>query len=493
MLITILALLFAPTFPFQEASAAPTSAPPKVAKVLMIGIDGVRPDALLAANTPYIDQLVKNGAIALQARTTSITSSGPAWTSILTGSRMMLHGVHDNSFEGSQVEICNTWLEQVETQRPDSFTAAISQWGPIHEQLTTGHIDISGNVGSGAEVTASAQQLLLEEQNNVTALFLHYDDVDHAGHDFGYAVDVPEYIAAIEKVDAAIGLVLAAVRERVHYAHEDWLFLVGTDHGGKDKGHGGNLPECRTVFMIASGDSVTENPFRENPEVIDFATMALHHLGLRSSIAPEPRDWDWWPGRHDLLNQRAAEGSAEIAFFGDSITHGWEGDGKEIWNEVYAPLNAMNFGISADRTEHVLWRMRHGNLKTMQPKVCVVMIGTNNSHRDSSIEIAKGVEAVVAELLFTYPETKVLLLAIFPRGENQDDALRKTNQGANSLLDSWSSDTDRVHFLNMNSRFLEDSGVLSKEIMPDLLHPNPKGYRIWAEAMAPTLTKLLAD
>lgn len=493
MLTAILALTLASAFPLQESSPAPTPAPPKVAKVLMIGIDGVRPDALLAANTPHIDQLVKHGAITLQARTTSITSSGPAWTSILTGARMMLHGVHDNSFEGNQVEIWNTWLSQVETQRPDSFTAAISQWGPIHEQLTTGRLDLSGNVGSGAEVTSSARELLLEEQNDVTALFLHFDDVDYAGHEFGYAVDIPEYIAAIEQVDTAIGLVLSAIQERMHVAHEDWLVLVGTDHGGFDKGHGQDIPECRTVFMIASGDSVGDYPFRESPEVIDLATMALHHLGLRSSIAPEPRDWDWWPGRQELLNQRALEGSAEVAFFGDSITHGWEGDGKEIWEEVYAPVQAMNFGISADRTEHVLWRMRHGNLKTMQPKVCVVMIGTNNSHRDSPLEIAKGVEAVVVELLFTYPDTKVLLLAIFPRGENRDDALRKKNQGANGLLESWSSDTDRVHFLNLNLLFLEQSGVLSKEIMPDLLHPNAEGYRIWADGMAPTLAELLGD
>lgn len=484
LLLTLVSLFQTPPAP---------SGPPQVAKVLQIGIDGVRPDALVAARTPNLDRLAAKGCLTLNARTTSITSSGPAWTSILTGTRMSLHGVTDNSFEGSRVAIWDTWLGQLETRRPDSFTAAIAQWGPIHEQLTTQRVDISANVGSSAEVTASAKQLLTDQEHDLTALFLHYDDVDHAGHEFGYSVDVPEYIAAIEAVDAEIGAVLETLEKRPHYAHEDWLTLVGTDHGGKDKGHGDDIPECRTVFMLMSSSNQADFAWRPAPEVIDFADLALKHFGLDGATIVRDRNQGWWQQRQQVLNQRAAAGNTKVAFFGDSITHGWEGDGKEIWKEELAPLGATNFGIGGDRTEHLLWRMRHGNLENITPEACVVMIGTNNAAHNSSSEIAKGVESVVAELLFAFPETEVLLLAIFPRGPNNEDPLRIVNRKVNEQLQPWAEMTDRVHFLDLNPSFLMDDGTLSKEIMPDLLHPNTRGYRIWADGMKSALEELLDD
>jgi len=491
MILALLTLSFTPYFAPPQSPAP--AGPPRVAKVLQIGIDGVRPDALLAAKTPNIDLLIERGVFTAEARTTSITSSGPAWTSILTGARMSLHNVTDNSFKGSRVAVWDTWLGQLETRRPDSFTAAVSQWGPIHEQLTTGCVDFSAGVGTAAEVTASAKELFASQEHDVTALFLHYDDVDHAGHAFGYSVEVPEYIAAIEAVDLEIGLLLDALKARENSAHEDWLILIGTDHGGKNKGHGEDIPACRTVFMLASADNMPTFSWRPAPEVIDFSSLALNHLGLNGPTVVQTRQQEWWEQRHEMLNHRAAEGTAKVAFFGDSITHGWENAGKEIWKDVYAPLGAANFGISGDCTEHVLWRMRHGNLKNMRPDVCVVMIGTNNAHRDTPEEIAKGVESVVAELLFTLPETEVLLLAIFPRGPDTEDLLRIVNRKVNEQLSPWAASRDQVHFLNLNPLFLTEEGTLSANIMPDLLHPNAEGYRIWAEGMESALAELLED
>ncbi|MHC4822400.1 MAG: GDSL-type esterase/lipase family protein [Planctomycetota bacterium] len=469
------------------------SGPPPPAKVLQIGIDGLRPDCLQAASTPHLDLLAQRGALTLVARTTPITSSGPAWTTILTGARTQLHEVIDNSFDGrdSDANATPTWLERLETQRPGAYTAAISQWAPIHEFLTSGHVDFSMGTDDARTVTQAAVDKLTDQTIDLTAMFLHYDNVDHAGHEFGYGPDIPEYLRAIEAVDHEIGKVLVALQSRKTLLFEDWLILVGTDHGGIGTGHGEDVPECRTVFLLASGSSTEGHAWRETPDTVDFATLALRHLGLRSTTTPEPRTDGWWTWRADELNRRAAEGTARIAFFGDSITQGWEGAGKEVWQENYAPLQAVNLGIGGDRTEHVLWRMRHGNLKNMEPEVCVVMIGTNNTGSDSSSEIAKGVQAVVAELLFTLPETQVLLLAIFPRGADAKDGLRVINEGANAIVKDWAGDQDQVHYLDINAPMLDHDGVLPKEIMPDLLHPNEEGYRIWAEAMAPKLEELL--
>ncbi|MGB0953438.1 MAG: GDSL-type esterase/lipase family protein [Planctomycetota bacterium] len=480
-----------PLFPAPQ-TPEPAQVAPSHKKVLMIGIDGVRPDALVAAKTPHLDLLAQNGSLSLQARTTKITSSGPAWSSILTGARMELHGIRDNSFEGSAVDAWPTWLERLEKEHPESFTAAVVQWAPIHEHLTSGRIDLSMPADSGAAVTEGAVELLQGEAQDLTALFLHYDDVDHAGHDKGYGVEIPEYLAAIEKVDAEIGEVLEALRGRRDLMFEDWLIMVGTDHGGEGTSHGADTPACRTVFQLASGTGAADFQWPAAPEVFDFAAMALLHLGIDHATSPVPRFDGWWTWRQSVLNDRGEKGvDARVVFLGDSITQGWEDAGKEVWAEQYAPLKAVNLGIGGDRTQHVLWRLRNGNLKNLNPEVAVLMIGTNNSNEDSSDEISLGTQAVVAELLERLPEADVLMLATFPRGADKEDALRKINEASNLQLQEWCKGRDRVHWLDLGPALLEEDGTLLQSIMPDLLHLSPAGYRIWADAMTPKLTELL--
>ena len=203
----------------------------------------------------------------------------------------------------------------------------------------------------------------------------------------------------------------------------------------------------------------------------------------------------WWMPRHndkveDLLNQE----SVDLLMIGDSITHGWEGAGKEVWAKYYDPRNAFNLGFSGDRTEQVLWRLDHGEVDGINPKLAVIMIGTNNTgHRqDTPKETAAGIKAIVDRLDKKLPETKVLLLAIFPRGAAPDDKLRKINDGINELS-SKLADNERVFYLDINQTFLTADGTLTKEIMPDLLHPQQKGYQMWAEAMEPTIAKLMGE
>ena len=210
-----------------------------------------------------------------------------------------------------------------------------------------------------------------------------------------------------------------------------------------------------------------------------------------SAVKPEPRSGGWVK-RHESFNERVAKGNVDLILIGDSITHGWEGQGKKIWEQYYTKRNAVNLGIGGDRTQHVIWRLDNGNIKGISPKAAVVMIGTNNSGNNTPQEIADGLKVITKQLREKLPKTKVLLLGIFPRGENSKDNRRQVNEKANAIFKNL-ADGEHVHYLDIGEKFLEDDGTLSKKIMPDLLHLSVEGYTIWAESIEPTLKKLMQD
>ena len=214
-----------------------------------------------------------------------------------------------------------------------------------------------------------------------------------------------------------------------------------------------------------------------------------------TAVEPATREGNWM-GRHEGFVAEAKQGGIDVLFMGDSITDGWRNRGKAVWDREYAPFKAANFGIGGDRTQHVLWRLRNGEGEGYQPKAIVLMIGTNNTgrERDGTVrnttpEIVEGVTAVVQELRGRFPEAKVLFLAIFPRGE-KDDPRRAQIADINKQLAKL-HDGNYVHYLDIGSAFLEADGTLPKEVMPDLLHPNEKGYEIWADAIREPLKQLL--
>ena len=215
-----------------------------------------------------------------------------------------------------------------------------------------------------------------------------------------------------------------------------------------------------------------------------------------TAIVPVPRDVKWI-ARHEGFVKEAQKGGIDILFMGDSITDGWRNKGSNVWNKYYAPRHAANFGISGDRTQHVLWRMDNGELNGIKPRVVVLMIGTNNTGkendhktpRNTMPEVAEGVAAVVNDIRDKLPDSKILLLAIFPRG-TLDDSQRAQVALINTVLAKL-DDGKMVRFLDIGSKFLEANGTLPKNIMPDLLHPNERGYQIWAAAMEPTLDEML--
>jgi len=217
------------------------------------------------------------------------------------------------------------------------------------------------------------------------------------------------------------------------------------------------------------------------------------------SVHPDVQsaDWakDWWGKRHEeKLAEKKERGQIDVVMIGDSITHGWEGVGKQAWDKFYSDRKALNLGYSGDRTEQVIWRLQHGEVEGIAPKLAVIMIGTNNAgHRkEKSEDTAAGVKAILEELGTRLPDTKCLVLAIFPRGAKPDDELRQLNDATNKILATY-ADQKRVFFLDLNDKFLTADGTLPTDIMPDLLHPNEKGYAIWAETMESTVEKMLQN
>lgn len=237
----------------------------------------------------------------------------------------------------------------------------------------------------------------------------------------------------------------------------------------------------------------------DDPEYAEIlAGMKKRYTDLRdfyevnTAVIPATRGEEKkWQQRDMELTANAKKGDFDLAFIGDSITQGWEGNGKDVWQKYYGGRKAMNLGIGGDRTEHVIWRLTHGNLTNVKPKVAVLMIGTNNTgHLDQKPDqVAAGIERILAILKEQTPETKVLLLGIFPRGGSTLDPKRLNNVAINQILQK-KSDGDRVRYADIGHIFTDDEGKLPKSIMPDSLHLSEEGYKLWAEAIEPMLKDL---
>jgi len=207
-----------------------------------------------------------------------------------------------------------------------------------------------------------------------------------------------------------------------------------------------------------------------------------------SAVTPANRD----KPRHRAFNERVKQGNVDLIFIGDSITHWWERRGREVWQQYYGHRNAVNLGISGDRTQHVLWRLDNGNIDGISPKVAVVMIGTNTQPpRNTGEETADGIIAICKKLRMKLPKTKILLLGIFPR-EPKPCPMREELAKANKIA-SRIADGKMIHYLDIGDKFVEPDGSISKETMHDYLHLSTKGYKIWAEAIEPKLAKLMGE
>lgn len=211
------------------------------------------------------------------------------------------------------------------------------------------------------------------------------------------------------------------------------------------------------------------------------------------STTPVPREGDEWYQRNALLNERlvAAGTAPAVLFIGDSITQGWEHRPRNIWTHYYGHRHAINLGIGGDRTQHVLWRLDHLTTQGLAPRLAVIMIGTNNSGSPQA-EIVAGVKAVVEKTKALFPETTILLLGIFPRGNQLEDGRGRKLREVNQQLKEW-ADGQTIHFLDLRECFPFEAGQGYRGLRADGVHLTVEGYRLWAEAMEPTLARLLGE
>jgi len=190
----------------------------------------------------------------------------------------------------------------------------------------------------------------------------------------------------------------------------------------------------------------------------------------------------FWP-THGRNLARTKAGNIDLAFLGDSITQGWPGD---LFNKYYGKLNAVNFGCGGDKIQHLLLRLDDGELKGTSPKVIVLLIGICNSGTNSAEEIAYGIDNMVKYLRKNYPASKVLLLGLLPNKDPDDAKIKAVNQ-----LIAKFDDRKAVRFLDMGPKFLGSDGKVRGDLLRDNVHPNPKGYEVWAQTMNPLLMQMM--
>jgi (4-O-methyl)-D-glucuronate---lignin esterase len=269
-------------------------------------------------------------------------------------------------------------------------------------------------------------------------------------------------------VPAAVAIVRPTAAEVAQAGASLQQFLAQADPGTK-------------ALVARFPDLIAVRPPRVNPATVPYLLP-----GFRA--------------KHKANLERAQEGDIDLLFMGDSITDFWRNEGlpgvvnppragKVVFDEYYGALKAANFGISGDTTQGVLFRLQDGEGRGFSPKAIMLMIGTNNASYCSSAEIAEGVGAVVLELRKDFPAAKILLLGIFPRG-NPGDPVRQVVVDVNPIIAKL-GDGEHVFYLDIGGKFLDANGILQPDIMADKLHPNEKGYRIWAEAVKGPLAELM--
>lgn len=230
--------------------------------------------------------------------------------------------------------------------------------------------------------------------------------------------------------------------------------------------------------------------------------LAKSGRNVPSSVVACTQDRDFpiydWAKRHAAVTALVKERKPALVFIGDSITQMFGGEphdrsqpGKDVWEKYYGKRNAANLGFGYDFTENTLWRLQHGELDGAAAKLVVLNIGTNNMGKNSAAEIAQGVQAVLGEIRRSQPGASILLLGIYPRGA-KPDATREKIAAVNRELAELDG-KDRVTFLDVTAKLLQPDGTITKEVMDDYLHPSARGYEIIAEAIEPTVKRLLGE
>jgi len=287
-------ILLSLAFALLASLLAADDAAPRARKVLYIGIDGCRFDAIQKADTPNLDALMKSGIhsgrclILGERYKKNDTVSGPGWSTIYTGVWADKHGVHDNDFKGSNYGEYPHFFHRVKEAMPKARCVSFATWKPIKDRIVT---DADVNEAwedifrTWPRYDASCTAAVVKEltDNDPTVVVFYLGNVDETGHKKGFHPSVPEYVAAVEQADRQVGEALAAVKGRKTYEQEDWLVVVTSDHGGEGTRHhaGHDVPEILNSFLIVSGDAAQRGEFKEQVYLVDAVTTILNFLGIK--------------------------------------------------------------------------------------------------------------------------------------------------------------------------------------------------------------------
>jgi lysophospholipase L1-like esterase len=220
---------------------------------------------------------------------------------------------------------------------------------------------------------------------------------------------------------------------------------------------------------------------------------------INTALIPVPRlemdSYDFYARHHaELELQKKAK--PQVVMIGDSITHDWGGspiasevNGPAAWQRAFGDMPVINMGFGWDRTQNVLWRLRQGEFEELTPKWVVLLIGTNNltgtenARSNTPEEIVEGIDAIRGEIHKRSPDSRIILMAILPRGPMPDSPLRAAIQNTNRLLSQRFAKDNSVTYLDIGAGFLQPDGSLPVSMMPDGTHPSDVGYQIWADAL----------
>jgi beta-glucosidase len=257
------------------------------------------------------------------------------------------------------------------------------------------------------------------------------------------------------------------------------------------------LPVFLAVFSLLLHQSISAEPAHKMPWQDPAYRKEIPATIATSRPDPGEKGWPLWMKHHNSRCSWVTEQEVDLLMVGDSIVFRWSRVGQPVWDEYYGKRKAVNIGSSGDQTNHMLWHFQNGGLAGMKdrnPKVVLVMIGTNNRGIPElqGYDTAYGILALLKEIHARLPESKILLMPIFPRGQTPDNERRLRNEEINKIIKTYVDD-ETVHWLDMSHIFLNEDGTLKQQLMPDGLHPGEAGFRAWAEAMEPTIKKMLGE
>jgi lysophospholipase L1-like esterase len=248
-----------------------------------------------------------------------------------------------------------------------------------------------------------------------------------------------------------------------------------------------NQVEQSLQKFLETADSSTKAILERFPELVAVRPP-------RENTAIVPSLPGFFRAKHNANVERAKEGEIDVLFMGDSITDFWRNEdgvfaGKPVFDKYFGDMKVANFGIAGDTTQGVLYRLQHGEADGYEPQVIMLMIGTNNTRSNTAPEIAEGIGAVILQMRKDFPDAKILLLAVFPRGR-ANDPVRADIAAINERIAKL-HDGEHVHYLDIGEEFLDADGNIPRDVMSDGLHPSAKGYELWAEAVKEPLAQLL--